>query len=129
MLCSEINPSDLRFVMREWEKAESPIVYWYKKLRDHDQKGKLHKISMEDHITYDNHESDFSLYNYVPLVHGLPVPEALMKCRELYKNNIAQVTIQISEDSVLMTRRDYSITFAEQLSIISMYHKDEPKHL
>ena len=61
----------------------------------------------------------------VPLVHGLPVPEALMKCRELYKNNIAKVTIQISEDSVLMTRRDFSVTYAEQLSIISKYNKDK----
>ena len=118
-LCSKANPSAVHFVMREWEQTESPSTYWYKKFEAHDQNGKLHKITLEDH------SNDFN----VPLAHGLPVPEALMKCRELYKNNIAKVTIQISEDSVLMTRRDYSITFAEQLSIISMCHQDKPGHL
>ena len=115
-LCSKANPSAVHFVMREWEKTESPSIYWYKKFRAHDQNGKLHKITMEDHSSYG--------YN-VPLVHGLPVAEALMKCRELYKNNFAKVTVQISEESVLMTTRDFSVTFAEQLSIISMYHKDK----
>ena len=110
-LCSIANPEAVHFVMKEWEQTESPSIYWYKKFRAHEENVKLHKISIEDHITYDH---------TVPLVHGLPVAEALTKCKELYKNNIAKVTIQISEDSVLMTTRDFSITFAEQLSIISM---------
>merc|ERR1712218_154126 len=113
-LCSKANPSGIHFVMREWAQTESPSVYWYKKFRrrksENDKSGKLPKITTEDQMSYDL---------IVPFVHGLPVEEALTKCRELYKNNIARVTIQISEDSVLMTRRDFSVTYAEQLSIIS----------
>ena len=116
-LCSKANPAAVHFVMREWEQTESPSIYWYKKFRAHAQNGKLHKISIEDHSTYEH---------VVPLVHGLPVPEALTKCKELYKNNIARVTIQISDDTVLKTRRDFSVTYAEQLSIISKYPEDKP---
>ena len=119
-LCSKANPSAVHFVMREWEKTESPSNYWYKKFRANDQNGELHEISIDDHIdkTYDQ---------IVSLSHGLPTSEALTKCKDLYRNNIAKVTVQISEDSVLMTTRDFSVTFAEQLSIISMY-QDKQGH-
>ena len=104
--------------MKEWEKAESPSIYWYKKFKNYgrDQAGQgtsYKKISRLDHFYYDG-------LNLVPLVHGLPLKEALTVCKELYKNNIAKVTIEIAEDSVLRTKRDFSVTFAEQLSIISM---------
>ena len=105
-----MNPSDLRFVMREWEKAESPMVYWYKKLKEHDRKGSLDQIDLDN----------FVLSNFIPLVRGLPQKEALAMCKNIYTNSIAKVTIQIAEDSVLMTKRDFTVTFAEQLSIISM---------
>ena len=112
-LCSETNPSEVHFAMREWEKAESPSIYWYRKFKSHDQGRSLEKLSSLDHFYYDG-------MNIVPLVHGLPVKEALTVCKELYKNSIAKVTIVISEDNVLKTKRDFSVTFAEQLSIISM---------
>ena len=114
-LCSKANPAAVHFVMSEWEQTESPSIYWYRTFAAHHLK--LDKISIEDHTTYEH---------IVPLVHGLPVPEALTKCKELYKNNIARVTIQISEDTVLQTRRDFSVTYAEQLSIISKYPEDKP---
>ena len=109
-LCSEANPSTVHFVMREWEKGESPSTYWYKKFYELDKRENLQKITL-DHFPNDR---------TVPLVLGLPKNEALFMCKELYKNSIAKVTIQISGDTVLMTTRDFSITFAEQLSVISM---------
>ena len=75
--------------------------------------GSIQEISLDHYISKES---------YVPLVHGLPVREALTLCKKLYKNSIAKVTIQISKE-VLMTRRDFSVTFAEQLSIISMYYR------
>ena len=115
-LCSKANPSAVHFVMAEWEETESPSTYWYKKFKAHGQNKILHEINMRDHTAYD-HPSTWD--HIVPLVHGLPMAEALTKCKELYENNIAKVTVQISEDSVLMTTRDISVTYAEQLSIIS----------
>ena len=69
-------------------------------------------------ISYDH----ISNVNVVPLVHGLPVKEALNLCKKLYRNSIAKVTIQVSKE-IMMTRRDFTVTFAEQLSIISMYYR------
>ena len=112
MLCSEAYPSTVHLAMREWEKAESPSIYWFRKFKEYERRSSLDRISL-DHFFYDRTD-------VVPLVHGLPVTEALTVCKELYKKNIAKVTIEISEESVLMTRRDFSVTFAEQLSIISM---------
>ena len=112
-LCSEANPSSVHFAMREWEKAESPSVYWYRKFRKHYLMRSMQEIRLDHYISKDN---------MVSLVHGLPVKEALTMCKKLYKNSIAKVTIQISKE-VLMTSRDFSVTFAEQLSIISMYYR------
>ena len=114
MLCSENNPSTVHFALREWKKAESPSVYWYRKFNEFNVRGSLDKMSW-DHIP-DNLGSWF----IVKLAHGLPEKDALIKCKELYEHNIAKVTIQISEASVVVTKRDFSVTFAEQLSVISM---------
>ena len=116
VLCSRANPSSVHFVTREWEKAESPSIYWYRKFKEYDLRGNLNKISLHHHFSIGQFFSD----DMVILIHGLPVTEALTMCKEFYKNNIAKVTIQISEDSVLMTTHDFSVTYAEQLSIISM---------
>ena len=113
VLCSEADPSAVHFAMREWEKAESPSIYWYRKFKAHEQRQSLNKIGLD-------HTLETLGPGLVRLVHGLPEKEALTMCRELYKNNIAKVTIQISEASVLMTMRDFSVTFTEQLSVISM---------
>ena len=96
--------------MREWEKAESPSTYWYKKFLELERKEELQKIMWNVDLTNEQRAS---------LVHGLPMKEALLMCKEVYKNGIAKVTIQISEDTLLMTKRDFSVTFPEQLSIIS----------
>ena len=112
VLCSEDNPSAVRLVMREWGEAESPSIYWLKKLKEYDYMNGLEKMNL-----------DFSYHKkrYIPLVYSLPLPEALSVCKDLYRNNIANVVIEISEESVMKTKRDFSITFAEQLSIISMF--------
>ena len=112
VLCSVTNPSSVHFIMREWWEAESPSIYWNKKLNEYSHQDSLEKINL-GHFYYEN-------LDLVPLIHGLPLTEALTVCKDIYKNNIAKVTIEISEKSVMMTRRDFSVTFAEQLSIISM---------
>ena len=112
-LCSEDSPSTVHDVMREWGKAESPSVHWYKKFKEHERKANLHKITL-DQFPPEEHDKS------VPLVYGLPKNEALDMCKKIYKNNIAKVTVQIADNTVLMTMRERSVTFPEQLSIISM---------
>ena len=46
VLCSRANPSSVHFVTREWEKAESPSIYWYRKFKEYDLSGNLNKISL-----------------------------------------------------------------------------------
>ena len=111
-LCSVDNPSSVQFVMREWWEAESPSIYWFKKFKEYSYENGLGKINL-DHFYYEQ-------LNLVPLINGLPITEAISVCKHLYRNNIAKVIIEISEERVMMTKRDYSVTFAEQLSIISM---------
>ena len=112
-LCSEDSPSTVHDVMKEWGKAESPSVHWYKKFKEHERKANLHKISL-DQFPPEEHDKS------VPLVYGLAKNEALDMCKKIYKNNIAKVTVQIADNTVLMTMRERSVTFPEQLSIMSM---------
>ena len=109
-LCSLNNPSSITFAMREWEKNESPSLYWFKKFRKHSIEKSFDKITLDYYILGTR---------TVRLIHGLPVKEAQIVCREFYKKNVAKVKIEIADDNVVMTRRDFSVTFAEQLSVIS----------
>ena len=115
-LCSLQNPSSITFAMREWEKSESPSLYWFKKFRQ------LYREERLDEITLDHYN------NFNPIVHlinGLPIREAQLVCREFYKKNVAKVKIEIADENVVKTRRDFSVTFAEQLSIISSLTKEQ----
>ena len=111
-LCSLHNPSSITFAMREWEKNESPSLYWFKKFRQLYRTRRLDEITLDYYIHGSNHPS-------VQLINGLPVKEAQIVCKEFYKKNIAKVKIEIADENVVKTRRDFSVTFAEQLSIIS----------
>ena len=51
--------------------------------------------------------------------YGLPKLELRRVCKEVFSKNVAMVTIEISEDSVTATKRDFKATFPEKLSIIS----------
>ena len=59
------------------------------------------------------------LHPSVTMRYGLPKLELRRVCREVFSKNVAKVTIEISEDSVTATRRDFQTTFPEKLSIIS----------
>ena len=116
-LCAKTNTESINFALKEWGKTNSPSVYWYKKLFKLDLEKRLDEFQM-DFLTQYDYKSGGDLG--VPLVHGLPFNEAMRVCKEVYGKNIAKVTIEISEEQVMMTMKDLGITFAEQLAIISM---------
>ena len=121
-LCSLHNPSSLTFAMREWEKNESPSLYWFKKFRQLYSTRRLDEITLDYYIHGSNHPS-------VQLINGLPVKEAQIVCKEFYKKNIAKVKFEIADENVEMKRRDFSVTFAEQLSIISSLATERYQHV
>ena len=115
-LCAQTNADSIKFAMDEWEKTNSPLIYWYKK---------LFTLSFEQRL--DEFKMDFMTQSVegvddvgVPIVNGLPFKEAMRVCKEMYAKNIAKVTIEISEEQVTMTMKDLGVTFAEQLAVISI---------
>ena len=115
-LCAETNIGSVKFAMEEWEMTNSPSIYWYKKLYKLDKEERLEDFNMDFMAKFMDTADDLG----VPLVHGLPLNEAMRVCKEVYAKNIAKVTIEISEEQVMMTMKDLGVTFAEQLAIISM---------
>ena len=103
--------------MDEWEKTNSPLIYWYKKLYMLYFEQRLDEFKMD----FMTQKTDFGTDDIgVPIVNGLPFKEAMRVCKEMYAKNIAQVTFEISEEQVTMTMKDLGVTFAEQLAVISM---------
>ena len=115
-LCAKTNTESVKFAMHEWEKSNSPSLYWYKTLHKLDYEKRLDEFKMDFMTQYDEQTDDMG----VPIVNGLPFKEAMRVCKEVYAKNIAKVTVEISEDQVIITKKDLGVTFAEQLAIISM---------
>ena len=116
-LCAQTNTDSIKFAMYEWEKTNSPLIYWYKKLYMLYYEQRLDEFKMDFMIQ----KTDFSVDDIgIPFVNGLPFKEAMRVCKEMYAKNIAKVTIEISEEQVTMTMKDLGVTFAEQLAVISM---------
>ena len=68
------------------------------------------ELNLEDLVQWDGK---------VTMRYGLPMLEMRRVCKEVFSKNVAMVTIEISEDSVTATKRDFKATFPEKLSIIS----------
>ena len=79
-------------------------IHWYKLTR------RLSDHNLEDLVQW---SSD------ITTKYGLPKLELRRVCKEVFSKNVAMVTIEISEDSVTATKRDFKATFPEKLSIIS----------
>ena len=102
--------------MHEWEKTNSPLIYWYKKFFTLDYEQRLDEFKMDFMTRKFENVDDLG----IPIVNGLPFKEAMRVCKEVYAKNIAKVTIEISEEQVTMTMKDLGVTFAEQLAVISI---------
>ncbi len=50
--------------------------------------------------------------------YGLPTEEAIRVCRQRYRNDVAKLTLQISDPNVMQIRKSIRHTFADQLAII-----------
>ena len=50
--------------------------------------------------------------------YGLPTWEVNNVCRQMYKNNVVKVTLQIASPEALQIKRDIRVTFADQLGVV-----------
>ena len=116
-LCAQTNADSIKFAMDEWEKTNSPLIYWYKKLFTLSFEQRLDEFTMDFMTRKTGNDVDDM---GIPIVNGLPFKEAMRVCKEVYAKNIAKVTIEISEEQVTMTMKDLGVTFAEQLAVISI---------
>ena len=57
---------------------------------------------------------------YTKFHYGLPEAEMNKVCKQIYKNDIVKLTLQISESEALQIKRDIRVTFADQLGVIGM---------
>ena len=71
---------------------------------------RLSELNLEDLVQWDSN---------IAMRYGLPKLELRRMCKEVFSKNVAMVSIEISEDSVTATKRDFKATFPEKLSIIS----------
>ena len=57
---------------------------------------------------------------YTKFLYGLPDVETNTVCKQIYKNDIVKLTLQISESEALQIKRDIRVTFADQLGVVGM---------
>ena len=53
-------------------------------------------------------------------LYGLPEVEANTVCKQIYKNDMVKLTLQISGSEALQIKRDIRVTFTDQLGVIGM---------
>lgn len=50
--------------------------------------------------------------------YGLPVEEVANVCRQMYKNDLVKITLQVSEPQAQQLIMDVRVTFADTLGIV-----------
>jgi hypothetical protein len=52
--------------------------------------------------------------------YGLPTPEAIQMCKDVYSNDIVKLTLQIMDPNVMQINKDVSAKFSDQLGVVGM---------
>ena len=55
---------------------------------------------------------------YTKFHYGLPEVETNTVCKQIYKNDIVKLTLQISESEAMQIKRDIRVTFTDQVGVI-----------
>ena len=50
--------------------------------------------------------------------YGLPDKEVATVCKQMYKNDVVKVTIQVGEPEAMQMKMDVAVTFADALGIL-----------
>jgi hypothetical protein len=92
----------INFAMKFWERANSPLTFRLKTISDARQ-------------TLSEWEQKNSYTNFS---NGLPTTEAVEVCRDVFKNSIAKLIVQMANRDVMQIKKDIKVTFADQLGTI-----------
>ncbi len=100
----------IHMAMHDWEKTNSPAVYWHRKLFGYEQLWKTYSLPetmIEGHLT-----------GKINMTYGLPTAEAMEVCKMRFRYEIAKVTVEIASPDVMEIVKDVRVTFADQLGAI-----------
>ncbi len=103
--------STIDFVMKDWEKTNSPLAYWFYEMSGANYQERFKTYTLPDHVI-----SRYSNFSY-----GLPTEEAIRVCKDKYRRDVVKLTIQIMSPDVMQIRRDMRVTFGDQLAAIGGY--------
>ncbi len=101
--------------MADWEKTNSPMVYWFEQLReDHYlQRFKSVKLLSDE----DPYLDEFFSPN---ISFGLPTSEAIRVCRERFRTEFAILEVRLDKNVATRIKKDVKITFASQVAAIGI---------
>ena len=96
--------------MIPWQNTESPIVYWARRMAKLEASDLLHQDIPSVERTLQDEEIAFE--------YGLPTWEVNKVCKEVYRNNVVKLTLQIAAPEAMQIKKDVRVTFADQLGVI-----------
>ena len=101
--------------LQEWVLTNSPFTYWYNMVQRH--------LDIFAHLDGEKATFNPRFFNMDPQIfsirtdYGLPLEDAKMMCKTFYKENIAEVTLEILQPMVLQVKKDVRATFTERLGV------------
>ncbi len=100
-------------VMAQWRSTHSPVAYWFNKFHDENFSVKKDREVMAELLVQAQERG-----RGPNLTHGLPTSQALELCKELFRKNVAKLTLQIRDPNVMKIVKSVRVTFADELSAI-----------
>ncbi len=94
--------------MSDWEQTTSPQVHWYSQI----------SAANYQHVYKTLRLEKATLESYTNISYGLPTAEAIRVCKQKYRQDVAKLTIQITDPNVMQIKQDVRVTFADQLAVI-----------
>ena len=103
--------ASIELALREWERTNSPITHWYN--------------MVDRYLNFGNPFYNPDFFNVEPsdrwtFYYGLPIEDAKEMCKNVYKETIAKVTIEILDPMVLQIKKDVRTTFTDRLGVVGM---------
>ena len=111
-LCNQfVNWDTFSMAMSDWEATHSPAGYTADLLNEAHRD---HKKFGADFLDYMENRRG-AIFN---MSFGLPSEEAVAVCEGMFRYDIAQLTVRISEPNVVEITKDVRFTFSDQIGVV-----------
>ena len=106
--------ASIDLALGEWERTNSPVTHWYN--------------MVDRYLNFGDPFYNPDFFNVEPsdrwtFYYGLPIEDAKEMCKNVYKETIAKVTIEILDPMVLQIKKDVRTTFTDRLGVVGMKMK------